>query len=174
MVEIIPKPVEKKINWRDILLYFSAFLLLLAVFTYFILNNYLKRAETTLKSLEETLAREKTVEEIALEKEIFGYQKKIGDFSKLIDRHLLPSKFFEFLEKNSHPKIWFSKLDLNSRTGEAKLSGQAADFVVLDQQLQILKANPLVKNFNLVKIEIDKEGKVNFDLKLNLDPSLFH
>jgi len=145
----------------------------MVVLAYFILNIYLNRAEATLKNLEETLAKEKTVEEIALEKEVSGYQRKIEDFSKLINRHLFPSKFFEFIEKNSHPQVWFSKLDLNPRKGEANLSGETENFVVLYQQLQILRANPKVLNLNLVKIAIGKEGRVNFDLNLNLDPGLF-
>lgn len=171
MVEIIPKPTERMTNWQNILFYLFFGLLLLTVFSYSILNYYLKKAESTSKNLEETLAREKTAEEITLEKEVFGYQKKIEDFSKLIKSHLFPSKFFEFIEKNSHPQVWFSRLDLNLRKGELKISGQAENFVVLDQQLQIFKANPLVKNFDLVKITIGKEGKVDFDLNLDLKSS---
>jgi len=173
MVQIIPKPAERAPVWQNILLYFSFGLLLIAVLAYFILDIHLNRTETALKNLEETLAKEKTAEEIALEKKVFGYQRKIEDFSKLIDRHLFSSKFFEFIEKNSHPQIWFSNLDLNPRQGEVRLTGETENFVVLYQQLQILRANPLVKNLDLVKIAIGKEGRVNFDLNLDLDPGLF-
>jgi len=173
MVEIIPKPAAKLPNWQNILFYFSFGLILMVVLTYFILDIYLNKAETTSKNLEETLAREKTAEEIVLEKEVFGYQRKIEGFSKLINQHLFSSKFFEFIEKNSHPQVWFSKLDLNPVKGEAKLTGEAENFTILHQQLQILRANPLVKNLNLVKITIGKEGRVNFELNLDLDPDLF-
>ncbi|MDI6602653.1 MAG: hypothetical protein QME57_00845 [Patescibacteria group bacterium] len=173
MVEIIPKPGVKVPYWQNILFYFSLGLFLMVVLSYFILNIYLNRAETTLKKLEEALAKEKTAEEIALGKEIFGYQKKIENFSKLINRHLFGSKFFEFIEKNTHPQIWFSNLDLNPAKGEANLAGEAENFIVLYQQLQIFRTNPSVKNLDLGKIVIGKEGKINFDLNLGLDPSLF-
>ena len=173
MVEIIPKPSEKIPSWQNIFFYLFFGFLLLTFSAYFILDNYLKKAETTLKNLEETLAKEKTAEEIALEKEIFGYQRKIEEFSKLIKGHLFPSKFFKFIEENSHPQVWFFKLDLSPGEGKAKLSGGAENFLVLDQQLQIFKTNPLVKNFDLVKVNINKEGKVGFDLDLDLKSSLF-
>lgn len=173
MIEIIPKPAAKLPLWQNILFYSFLALLLLTILSYFILDFSLKKAETTLKNLEETLAQERTTEEITLEKEVFSYQKKIGDFSKLLKGHLFSSKIFEFIEKNSHPKIWFSQLNLNPREGEVNLSGQAENFTTLHQQLQILKANPKVLNLNLVQIAIGKGGRVDFGLNITLDPSVF-
>ncbi len=173
MVEIIPKPKEKKFSWQNIFFYLSLVLLLITVLTYFILNNSLKKAETNLKNLEETLAKGKTAEEIDLEKSVLVYQRKIEDFSRLINQHILSSKFFEFIEKNSHPQVWFSKLDLNPISGEVKISGKAESFAVLDQQLQIFSKNPSVKNLNLVNLGIGKEGGADFSLNLTLDPNLF-
>lgn len=173
MIEIIPKPAAKLPLWQNLLFYFSLGLLLAAISTYFILDNFLKKAEISLKNLEETLAQERTAEEIALESEVFGYQKKIGDFSKLIDRHLFSSNFFEFIEKNSHPQIWFSQLSLNPQSAEVSLLGQAENFTTLNQQLQILKDNPKVLNLNLTRIAIGKAGRVDFGLNLSLDPTIF-
>lgn len=173
MVEIIPKPEKKSSIWRNLLFYLSFFLLLLTSLSYFLLENYLKKAEATFIELEQILTQEKTTEEVALETEVFGYQRKIENFSKLIASHLFSSKFFEFIEKNSHPKIWFSRLDLNSRRRKAELFGQVDNFFVLDQQIQIFKANHLVENLNLVKVIIGKEGKVNFNLELDFSPEFF-
>jgi hypothetical protein len=173
MVEIIPKPAAKVPLWQNLLFYFSFSLLLMVLLSYFILGIYLKKAEITLNGLEETLTKEKTAEEIALEKKITGYQRKIEDFSKLIGQHLLSSKFFEFIEKKSHSQVWFSKLDLNPVNGKAKLTGEAENFFILHQQLQILRKDPLVKNLDLVQITIGKEGRVDFDLNLEFQPALF-
>jgi hypothetical protein len=173
MVEIIPKPAAKVPFWQNLLFYFSFSLLLMVLLSYFILGSYLKKAEITLNDLKETLAKEKTAEEITLEEKITGYQRKIEDFSKLIDQRFLSSKFFEFIEKNSHPQVWFSKLDLDSVNGKAKLTGEAENFLVLHQQLQIFRKDPLVKNLDLVKITIGREGRVNFDLNLEFQPALF-
>lgn len=173
MVEIIPKPTEKMPAWQNILFYLSFIFLLVTVFAYFLLGVYLKKDKVALENLKEALRKEKTAEEIALEEEISTYQKKIGDFAKLANQHLFSSKSFEFIEKNTHPQVWFSRVEFHPETREMKLTGETENFVTLAQQIQIFRNNSTVKNFYLTNIEIGKEGKVNFNLNLNLDPDLF-
>ena len=173
MVEIIPKPAAKLPSWQNTLFYFSFGLLLLVVLSYFVLDIYLDKAETRLGEREEELAQTKTAEEITLEQELSNYEKKIQNFSILIDQHLFSSRIFEFIEKNTHPEVWFSTLSLDPRKRGVNLSGDTENFVTLHQQVQIFKASPSVQNINLAKIAIGKEGRIAFDLSLILDPGLF-
>lgn len=173
MVEIIPKPAKKIPSWQNILFYFSVVFLLVSFLSYLILNHFVKVSSQTLDQLEKTLAREKTPSEIALEEEVFGYQKKINAFSQLIKEHLFTSNFFTFSEKICHPKVQISQLNLEPAKGIAILSGQAEDFSVLGQQLLLLKEEPQIADFNLADISIGKKGKVDFTLKLTLNPQLF-
>ena len=174
MVEIIPKPAAKLPSSQNILFYFSALLLLLAVLGYLVLDFYLiDNAEKTKKELETTLAEGKTAEQIGLEKELSDYEKKIKDFSVLINRHVFSSTAFEFIEKNTHPRVWFSKLDLGPKEGQVNLLGQTESFVTLHQQVRIFKGNSSIKGINLDKIAIGKEGRIDFNLVLTLDPGLF-
>lgn len=173
MVEIIPKSTEKIPLWREILFYLSIILLLITISSYFILDHRLKNSEKVLANLRERLALEKTAEEIALEKEISSWQKKIEDFGKLIREHIFSSNFYTFLERVCHPQVFFSKSELIPANGKAILDGQAENFIVLSQQISILKSKKEIKNLNLSKVEIGKEGKINFTLNLSLDPILF-
>ena len=173
MIEIIPKPAAKLPLWQNILFYISIAVLLAVFLSYFIFDHFLKTSFQTLENLEETLAREKTPAEIALEEETFGYQKKIRDFSSLIKSHLFASNFFAFFEKVSHPKVWFSQISLNPGEGRVALLGQAENFSVLGQQILILKQEPLIKNLDLVSLSIGKRGRVDFTLNLFLDPIIF-
>jgi len=173
MVEIIPKPTTRLPSWQNIISYFSVGLVLLVVLSYFALDiYYLDRAETKLTGLEKEL-EQKTAEEIALEQEISHYEKEIQSFSILINRHLFSSKAFEFIEKNTHPEVWFSVLNLDPRKGRVTLSGDTENFVTLHQQIQILKADSSVQGLDLAKIAIGKEGRIAFNLSLILDPGLF-
>ena len=174
MIEIIPRPAKKLPLWQNLLFYFSIILLLITILSYFILGHFLKKSEKALQDLELTLARGKTIAELSLEKEVLSWQKKIEDFSKLIREHTLASNFFLFLEKNCHPKTFFSKVNLKPGANEAVLSGQAENFSVLAQQISILKSKKEIKDLNLSSIIIGKEGKVDFTLNLLLDPTLFH
>lgn len=173
MIEIIPRPVSKLPFSQNILFYFSALLIFLVVLGYFILDFYLiSGAERKLQELDEALARTKTEEQVMLEKELSGYEKKIKNFSALLGRHVFFSRTFNFFEENTHPDAWFSSFSLNPGKGQVGLSGETDNFVTLHQQVRILKENPSVKGVNLTNIAIGKEGRINFDIGLTLDPGL--
>lgn len=174
MIEIIPKPAQKLPLWQNILFYFSLSLVLAVFLSYFILGNYIKNAALTLKDLEGTISKEKTSAERTLEKEVFGYQKKITDFSQLIGTHLFTSNTFTFLEKVSHPQVWFVQFNLDSEKKRAVLTGQADNFQALGQQLLILKEKPEIQNFDLSNISIGRKGKVDFVLELSFNPAIFN
>jgi len=173
MVEIIPKPPQKLPAWQNILFYASLVILLIVFLSYFVLDPFINNLSKELEQLEETLAREKTEEEISLEQEIFGYQKKITVFSGLIKEHIFTSGFFTVLEEISHPKVKFAELTLNPFEGTALLSGEAEDFSALGQQLLILKGKSGVEDLSLSNISIGRQGKIDFALKLSLNSQLF-
>jgi len=172
MVEIIPKPIEKVPFWQQILFYFSISLLVIVIISYFVLGAFQKKSEIYLQNLDEKISQAKTPEIIALEKEVLSWQRKIKDFAKVFDQHKLNSKFFQFLEEKTYPKVFFSKIDLNSQNLEVILSGQADSFQSLGYQIQILEKEPLIKKINLSKISIGKEGGVEFTLEINLDSKM--
>ena len=176
-IEIIPKTKTKKVSFLDILFYFSLLLFLAFLISYFALNVYQKRLESELTNIKKDL--EKTPDEKALEEEIFGseknigYQQKIKDFGVLFNAHKLPVNFFNFLEENTHPKVWFSKFNLDLEKNLLEMSGEAQNFEVLGQQALIFKRQDSIKNMNLPMVSLGKDGKVNFDLQLTIDPKIF-
>ncbi|HJN62038.1 MAG TPA: hypothetical protein QGH92_00315 [Candidatus Parcubacteria bacterium] len=173
MVGIIPKPPVKTLWWQDILLYFSIALLAAVVLGYFILGNFQNKSSVSLQNLEETLATEKTPQERSAEKEVFQYRKKISDFSNLLNDHKKTSKFFEVLEVNSHPKIWFLKFILNPDDLQVLLSGQAESFQVLGEQLILFREVKELSKVDLSETAIGKNGKIEFTFLLSLDSKIF-
>ena len=173
MIEIIPKPAAKIPFWLNILFYSSIVLLIAVISSFFVLNHFIKKSTDTLQDLETALARERTPSKIALEKEIFSYQKKIEDLASLLKEHLASSQVFEFLERVTHPRVWFLNFDFSSRESRVKVSGITESFQTLGQQIFILKKNPLVKDLNLSGVSIGKEGEIVFTIDLLLDPQIF-
>jgi len=173
MVEIMPKKTPGLSKWINILFYFSLALLIFSIASYFILDYSLKKSRKILTDLEESLARKETPEEIVLEKEILGYQKKIKDFSQLIGQHLETSEVFNFIQKNSHPSVWFSQFNLDSRENIILISGTTDSFETFNQQILIFKRENFVQDINIKKILIGKKGKIEFILSLSIDPKIF-
>lgn len=172
-IEIIPKKAPKLPLGLNILFYFSIVLVLVSFSGFFILNHLEKKSADNLQNLEEVLAKKKTPKETALEEEILKYQKKINNFSILINLHQSPLNSFSVLERTSHPKVQFTNFSLNSEEFEIVLSGKTESFQTLGQQVLIFKNENLIKDVNLSKLSIGKEGGAEFTLSLSLDPEIF-
>lgn len=171
-IEIIPKPAQKLPLWQNILFYISIALLIASISSYFVLDHFFKKAEINFKSLEETLSK-KTPAERVLEARVSSHRKKINNFSQLINQHLYSSKFFDFFQGLSHPKIWFSEFNLNPQDNRLVVSGQAESFLVVGQQILILKQENLIQDVDLSKLSIGETGKVDFTINLSLNPNIF-
>ncbi len=173
MVEIIPKQIERAPSWQKALLYVSMILLAVVILACSISAYSYKKSLATLSLLEETIASEKTTEKVLLEKDVVGWEKKINDFSVLGDNHYFVSKFFTLIEENCHPRVWFSKLNLDALSNSFSVSGYTDNFASLGQQLIIFKNNPIFKNVTLNQVSINKNGQVEFGLNIILDPKVF-
>jgi len=170
-IEIIPKRKVKKVFWANIVLYLLLIIFLGFLVSYFILNKSQQKLTQEISELEKNLTR--TPAEKSLEEELTGYQEKVKDFGTLISNHQFPVNIFDFFEKVSHPKTWFNRFDLLPEQGAVSLSGQTDSFETLAQQILILKKEKFVKDINLPKVSISKEGKISFELQLTFDPEIF-
>ncbi len=168
MVEIIPKKVAPLSHWVNILFYFSLVLLVFCIAGFFILSSSIKKSQKSLTDLENAFVSAKTSERISLEKEVLKYQKKTEDFSKIVGGHLETSKVFDLLQKDCHPKVWFSQFNLDSKGNQIGLSGETQSFESLGQQLLIFQGEDFIESVNLEKVSISKEGKIGFSLSLSL------
>jgi Tfp pilus assembly protein PilN len=173
MVTIIPKPPKKVPQWQTMLFYFSLGFLLAALIVYFILNYFQDRSLATLDDLEERISRVGTTEDKKIENEVFFSQKRIKDFSTLFTAHQKSSQFFEFLEKKTHPEVWFTNLDLDANLPRAKLEGLARNFQTLAQQIYIFQEEDLIEEIKLTDITLGEEGEAEFSLELSLSPDIF-
>lgn len=176
-IEIAQKPKISKMSFANIFFYLVLVLLLALLISYVILIIYQKRMQNELADIKKSL--EKTPEEKTLEEEIFGseknigYQQKIKDFNTLFNAHKLPLNLLNFLEGNTHPRILFSKFNLDLEKNLLNMSGSADTFEILGQQALIFKNQDFIKNINLSRVSLGQEGKINFDFQLTLDPKIF-
>jgi len=173
VIEIIPKKVAKVSTWQNYLLYFSIVLLLFSIMGYFGLRHFVQKSEQKLKDLTAEIEKTKSPERNVLKEGLESLSAKIDDFAPLLLNHQKSSNFFNFLEENTHPKVFFTKLNLDTKGNLVELSGQTDDFLTLGQQLLIFRKSEFVQNLKLSKVDISKEGKVEFTFNFALNPKLF-
>ncbi|MEK7133294.1 MAG: hypothetical protein AAB771_01240 [Patescibacteria group bacterium] len=107
----------------------------------------------------------------------------LEDFSKInvsietaktvLGGHKAVSRVFDFFEKNTLPQVRF--LNFSYELGEQPslaFSGEAKGFLVLAQQILILRKNEFLKNISLSNLSLKKGGLVGFTLTMILDPKL--
>jgi len=75
---------------------------------------------------------------------------------------------FIFLEKICLPAVWFS--DFSFENGEVNLSAQADNFATLEQQIDILEEEPVLRSSNITGVSVNEEGKIIFNLSLIFNP----
>ncbi len=173
MVEIIPKEAFKPSRGLNILLYFAIFLLFLSAGAYFALNNFLQKAENNVASLESEISQIMTPEKVALEQEVLSSKSEIDRFANLINQHLQTSAIFEIIQRSTHPRVWFTKFDLDSRQKTFSLTGETENFETLGQQILIIQNEEAISTVNLDTVSSTKDGKVEFVLSLSLKPDAF-
>ena len=173
MVGIIPKTTKKAPAWQNLALYIAGSLALAVISGYAVLFYFGNKAFNNLQAIEEEINQVATKEERGEEAKALVAEKKINDFSKLFQKHKKSSNFFVFLEQNSHPRAWFSKVELSPEKAEAAVSGQAASFEVLGQQFFIFQQQELVQNVDLTNLLIGKDGQIGFSFDFRFDPKIF-
>lgn len=172
MVEIIPKPAERESAQSGYLFFFSIFFLVATLTIYLVFLSLQKKAEASLQNLQERLEKEETTEIRSLKTVVQDYEKKIKDIEPLLKNHIFSSKFFEELEKNTHPQIFFQRIETDFSNLTATLEGKSGDFFTLGQQVLILEKNPLISETKLEQLNVGKEGMVDFVLKFNFSPEI--
>ncbi|PIP24810.1 MAG: hypothetical protein COX34_02200 [Candidatus Nealsonbacteria bacterium CG23_combo_of_CG06-09_8_20_14_all_36_12] len=170
-IEIIPKTKARRpIFLINFLFFLGIFLLVLTIIAYFYLNNRIEKSSQTLKNLEENILQKRTPEVENLEKEIDSWRQKIEDYNFLFSQHRNPTNLFEFLEKVTHPQVWWTDFTFDATIPNSlRLKGVTQDFSTLQQQLIIFQNENFVQKINLNQVYFGKGGGVEFELEISLD-----
>jgi len=173
-IEIIPKEeISRPIRVLNILFFVGISLLILVVAGYFYLNYLTEKKSQTIKKTEETILQMRTPEVENLEKSILGWREIIEDYNFLFNSHEAPTNIFNFLERTTHPKVWWVDFTFDSYIpNNLRLKGIAQDFSSLQQQLIIFQNETLVKRITLNQVYFGKTGGVEFELEISLAPEI--
>jgi len=163
----------KKFWWIDILLYFFIAFLVVTIIFYFVLDIEISAQRDKIESLSQNIEKFGTPEQKEIEKQIFDYQKKINDVSKLVKSHKISSNFFGLIEQVTLPGVYFPAVSISTQDSKASFTGQTENFEDLSKQLAILEKNGDIKNIEGFQANLGEEAKVIFNFSLLLSPELF-
>lgn len=171
--ELIPKEKLKTPSLVNFLFYSSLALLIILGGVYLGMRIKVSSLKSQIEETKVNVVRIKTEGDKETERQVLGYQKKIKDFSELFNEHKIVSSFLEFLRNSTHLKVSFSELSLNTKTANVLLGGETEDFKTLGEQILYLKGSEFIKGLDLSNLSLGKEGEVQFNIRLFLDPKIF-
>ncbi len=171
-IEIISKKKEVIPPWQILIFAISIILLLASVLFYFFLSNREKKYQAEIGKIQQTLDNEAKEREERIKK-ISEINDRISNFSKIVQNHFFVSDLFKLISGLTHPKVYYKNFDLSTEKNSLSLSGETENFFILGQQTLLFKESEMIKEIEISKISKTKEGKVEFGLKLILNPEIF-
>ena len=163
----------KKFWWMDVILYFAIAVLIATVFCYvaFWAKDNIQR--TDIQKETDALKSVGTDSQKEQEKEVLDYQKRIDAFSSIFKNHQFASDAFAFMQTQTMPDIWFKQFNLDRQNAQIQLSGEADSYDALSRQVATFEKDEYVKSLGGLTSSLNESSRVDFNLTLTLDPSIF-
>lgn len=172
-INSIKQFTTKKSIFTESLFYISLSLIVASFLCYFIFSFRISSQKNFIEELDFEMSQIGSLEQKQREEKVFSYQKKIDDYSQIINNHKISSSVFGFIEKQTIQSVWFSKISLSEKENSINLSGEAENIEVLSRQIFIFENSEFVKKISILNSSLDDSGIVSFNLNLNLDPKIF-
>jgi len=157
--------------WSIILGIFSVVLILVMMGSYFYLDRAAEKIAQKIQFKKQSSTA--TPLESDLESNLNLIGNRINLFGELLLNHRDSGKIFNLMESICLPNVQFSNFNFDSDQGTVSLSGKTDNFISLEQQLTVLRQEPLIKKVTLSNMSTVKEGGVSFSLSLIIDPKVF-
>jgi len=129
-----------------------------------LLNRKIEVAEAEFKKLSAGVSKEDQ-EKFTL------FYSQITNLKNLLANHTAASKAFVFLEKLTHPEVYFRDVSLRVSEGKLELNGVAGSFSVLSEQLEAFNQAEEIDRYLIRQSQVE-EGKVQFKVELTLKANL--
>ncbi|RJQ28896.1 hypothetical protein C4571_02540 [Candidatus Parcubacteria bacterium] len=174
VVEQLSRTSVQTPGWSGQLLMFSSTAFLLSLFIYLGLvygyKPYLEKEVQKLDSQIQAFSQQISVEE---QGEIINFYSQLVNVKSLLARHVVVSPFFDWLERHTQTSVYYTKLNLNTQSRQASLSGVARSVEDLAEQLQEFQNDPGVERVNFSNVSVGSNSLWQFDLTLFFKPAFF-
>ena len=91
---------------------------------------------------------------------------------ELLASHAAPSNLFALLEAAVHPRVQFTSFNFSKDSGKIDLSGFAASYQSVAEQVSLLEARRDVERVEFGGLSLGERGLVSFKLAVIIKPAL--
>ncbi|MCL5006632.1 MAG: hypothetical protein M1153_00580 [Patescibacteria group bacterium] len=97
---------------------------------------------------------------------------QIVNIERLLGVHVNSENFLPFLSSLTNPKVSYTSINVSVAQSELGISGVAASYAVLAEQLQAYQSSPAVRSATLQNSQASGNAII-FNVKLLVNPSVF-
>ncbi len=106
------------------------------------------------------------------QKNFLLFYSQVANLKNLLGNHIIFTKFFPFLERNTNKRVALSVSTVDASRKELILEGIAESYAILAEQLQALNQATEVKEYLLNQSQLS-DGRIRFRISAILDARIF-
>ena len=161
------------VGWPWRLLIFTFIIFGLTVVTYLGMSfGYKPYLNSRIKNLDAEIANLSQSVDEQQQKNLASFYSSLVNIQNLLASHPVASKFFDFLEKNTHQKIYYLSLNLSLLEKNIRLDGVAPDYDAIAQQLELFRKAPEIERIFLDDSRALDTGGIRFSIRFVFKPAL--
>lgn len=163
-------PTEGQGSYKQLLMLAGTLLFLSAVLYFGLTFGYAPYIENQISSV--TARSAELDKRVTKEKqdELIAFYSQISNLSTLLAKHPNTIKIFSWLESNTQPNIYFSKLSFNLATYQMSLIGVGKTPLDIAEQINIFERTSEASRVNFNNISSMTGGGWQFNVAVFLDP----
>ncbi len=174
-IEIIPKKEqETPSSAKQTMFRVGIVLMIVAVLSsltfVFLQWNFSRR----ISAIDSLIQERKTQEVKELEAKVGNYSRKAQSFSSIMQRRKSSGIFFSVIERNMHPNVFLTNLQVNAVENRVSASGVARNITAFDQQLRIMRSDSLITVLDVPTFTRDENGAIVFPLSITFHANAFN
>jgi len=169
LVERLSREPVQTPGWSGRLLMFSATVFFISIAVYvgilYGYKPYLEKQVADLDNQIKTYSQQIPPEE---QTKLVSFYSQIANLQSILASHVISSQLFDWLEKNTVPTIYYSKLDLLSSSNQLNLSGYSKTVDDFSRQMILFQNDPLIERIAINSVTAGANNLWQFDITLFL------
>lgn len=130
------------------------------------LNAQVKALDAKIKKFSEDVPVED-------QQKILVFSSQLINLKKLLKQHIFISPVLEWLQKNTSPNVYYSKMVLDVAKKSISLSGSAKTVNDFAEQVQVFSVQPEIVSATFTNLGLGKDNLWTFDIGLTAQADLF-
>jgi hypothetical protein len=100
---------------------------------------------------------------------LVSFYSQLANVKTLLEKHPMPSKAFDWLERNTQTNTYFTKFTFNVPTSQLTLLGNSRSPEDAAEQAAIFESQPEVSRLNLNNLAVSPGGGWQFNMTISMD-----